>query len=211
MISPIFFNLTKRCKWRQQRADADLSFTVKIQHHIKELYFLILICIVFSHVFNCDIPLFQTLMDDADNCRRKMNNAEALINGLSGEKTRWTEASKLFDAQIKRLVGDVLLATGFLSYTGPFNQEFRNLILKTWKKEMIQSKIPFSEVNYMDIWQRFCTILVLKGREKESVVWSILTYASKMYILIKLSLYGSLIYLYSFFFQKLYFFLFITR
>lgn len=85
-------------------------------------------------------------MDDAEACRRKMNNAEALINGLSGEKIRWTEASKSFDAQIKRLVGDVLLATGFLSYTGPFNQEFRNLILKTWKKEMVQSKIPFTEV-----------------------------------------------------------------
>ncbi|XP_076466904.1 dynein axonemal heavy chain 5-like [Babylonia areolata] len=87
----------------------------------------------------------QALMDDAEACRRKMTNAEALINGLSGEKVRWTEASKSFDAQIRRLVGDVLLATGFLSYTGPFNQEFRNLIQRSWKKEMLQVKIPFTE------------------------------------------------------------------
>ena len=90
-------------------------------------------------------------MDDAEACRRKMTNAEALINGLSGEKIRWTEASKSFDAQIKRLVGDVLLATGFMSYTGPFNQEFRNLILRSWKKEMVQAKIPFTDVS--------CTLL----------------------------------------------------
>ena len=76
-----------------------------------------------------------------------MTNATALIEGLSGERVRWTEASKSFEAQINRLVGDVLLATGFLSYTGPFNQEFRNLLLKSWKKLMMQSKIPFSDVS----------------------------------------------------------------
>jgi len=86
-------------------------------------------------------------MDDAESCRRKMTNATALIDGLSGEKVRWTEASKNFEAQITRLVGDVLLATGFLSYNGPFNQEFRNLMLRNWKKELVTNRIPFSEVS----------------------------------------------------------------
>jgi dynein heavy chain len=92
----------------------------------------------------------QMLQDDAEACRRKMTNATALLEGLSGEKIRWTEASKSFEAQIQRLVGDVLLATGFLSYSGPFNQEFRNLMLKNWKKEMIQNKIPFSDVSNLN-------------------------------------------------------------
>ena len=43
-----------------------------------------------------------------------------------------------------RLVGDVLLATGFLSYEGPFNQEFRSRLILDWKKEMKSRKIPFS-------------------------------------------------------------------
>jgi len=75
-----------------------------------------------------------------------MNNATMLIDGLSGERIRWTEAMKGFEAEIGRLVGDVLLATGFLSYSGPFNQEFRNQIMKNWKKEMLKKRIPFSEV-----------------------------------------------------------------
>lgn len=75
-----------------------------------------------------------------------MTNATALIEGLSGEKVRWTEASRGFEAQIQKLVGDVLLATGFLSYAGPFNQEFRALMIKGWKKEMSIARIPFSEV-----------------------------------------------------------------
>jgi dynein heavy chain len=87
----------------------------------------------------------QALLDDAEACRRKMTNATALIEGLAGERVRWTEASKGFEAQINRLVGDVLLATGFLSYSGPFNQDFRSLMMKNWKKELVQNKIPFSD------------------------------------------------------------------
>ena len=44
----------------------------------------------------------QMLQDDADTCKRKMSAASALIEGLSGEKIRWTQASKEFQAQIER-------------------------------------------------------------------------------------------------------------
>ncbi|KAM6971581.1 LOW QUALITY PROTEIN: dynein axonemal heavy chain 8-like [Tautogolabrus adspersus] len=86
----------------------------------------------------------QDLEDDAQACRRKMVNATALIDGLGGEKVRWTDSSAGFQTQISHLVGDVLLSAGFLSYAGPFNQEYRSLLLEQWKREMEEQLIPFS-------------------------------------------------------------------
>ena len=42
----------------------------------------------------------QALQDDADSCKRRMEAATALISGLSGEKERWTQQSKLFAEQL---------------------------------------------------------------------------------------------------------------
>ncbi|XP_068458453.1 dynein axonemal heavy chain 8-like [Clinocottus analis] len=88
----------------------------------------------------------QDLLDGAEMCKNKMQSASALIDGLSGEKVRWIEQSKEFKSQINRLVGDVLQLTGFLSYCGPFNQSFREMLLKDiWEKELRMHKIPFTE------------------------------------------------------------------
>lgn len=73
-----------------------------------------------------------------------MTSATALINGLTDEKIRWTNQSKEFKIQLGKLVGDVLLATGFLSYCGPYNQEFRANLIKTWMTILREKEIPFT-------------------------------------------------------------------
>ncbi|XP_047042441.1 dynein axonemal heavy chain 8-like [Helicoverpa zea] len=94
--------------------------------------------------FDEAMSLKQTVLDDAAKCQQKMDAATALINGLSGERVRWTEQSALFKSEIERLVGDILLLTGFLSYSGPFNQEFRGLLIGNWQSELLRRKIPVS-------------------------------------------------------------------
>ncbi|KAF2347327.1 Dynein heavy chain coiled coil stalk [Trinorchestia longiramus] len=86
----------------------------------------------------------QKLMDAADTCRRKMQAAATLINGLAGEKVRWTEQCQAFEHQLGRLVGDVLVTTCFLSYAGPFNQEYRTKMIASWRVMLTSRKIPFN-------------------------------------------------------------------
>ncbi|XP_049782831.1 dynein axonemal heavy chain 5 [Schistocerca cancellata] len=86
----------------------------------------------------------QRLTDAANVCLRKMTAATQLINGLGGEKIRWTQQSREFKEQLGRLVGDVVLATGFLSYCGPYNQEFRAGLVNSWKSTLKSKEIPFT-------------------------------------------------------------------
>lgn len=106
------------------------------------------------------IFLFQEVQLVADKCKAKMDAATALINGLSGERIRWTEQSALFKSEIERLVGDVLLLTGFLSYTGPFNQEFRTNLQASWVEKLMSRKIPVSmNLNVTDALIDTATVL----------------------------------------------------
>ncbi|XP_055935203.1 dynein axonemal heavy chain 8-like isoform X2 [Argiope bruennichi] len=96
-------------------------------------------------IYNEAMAKKQDLEDTAETCKRKMIAAEALIAGLQGEKARWTEDSKRFQSQINRLVGDAILLAAFLSYCGPFNQEFRIMLFDSWRKELENREIPYTE------------------------------------------------------------------
>ena len=86
----------------------------------------------------------QQIAKQADSCRKKMSAASTLINGLGGERIRWTQQSKNFKEQLQKLIGDSVLACAFLSYSGPFNQEFRNKLMTKWKSILKDKSIPFS-------------------------------------------------------------------
>lgn len=49
---------------------------------------------------------------------RRLLAAERLIAGLSSEKERWAADIKALEAAREQLVGDCLLCSSFLSYTG---------------------------------------------------------------------------------------------
>ena len=82
----------------------------------------------------------------ADKTQRKANLATRLVNGLADENVRWTEAVKSFDAQEAQYVGDVLVASAFVSYIGAFSAKFRtSLVFERWLPDMMERKIPMTE------------------------------------------------------------------
>jgi dynein heavy chain len=75
--------------------------------------------------------------------KRRMDAANDLINGLKDERERWGKQVNEFDETVRELVGDVALATAFMSYAGPFNAEVRNQLEHVvWTKELVQREIP---------------------------------------------------------------------
>jgi len=88
----------------------------------------------------------QRLEDDAAATQKKMDSANALITALGGEETRWTQQSQEFANEIQRLTGDCAIASAFVSYLGPFNKEFRELLLtRDFYQDCIKRSIPTTE------------------------------------------------------------------
>ncbi|KDO29332.1 hypothetical protein SPRG_05868 [Saprolegnia parasitica CBS 223.65] len=75
--------------------------------------------------------------------RKKMEQATALIQGLAGEKKRWTDESNRFADRKARLVGDCAVACAFVNYCGPFNKEYRDVLCKIkFLKDLKDRQVP---------------------------------------------------------------------
>lgn len=82
---------------------------------------------------------------EADKCARRLNSAQRLVSALGSENERWDKAIKELDISIQLLPGDVLIASAFVSYAGPFNKRFRDIMIKdNFLKYIQEHKIPLS-------------------------------------------------------------------
>jgi dynein heavy chain len=96
--------------------------------------------------FEAQMTTKKEIEEGAARTRRKMEQATALIDGLAGERQRWTDDSHMFNDTRKRLVGDVALACAFISYCGPFNQTFREYLTYTkFTGDLLKKDIPMTK------------------------------------------------------------------
>jgi len=88
----------------------------------------------------------EKMQAKANQLKRKMDQATKLIDSLADNKVRWTQSSQEFQSQKIRLAGDVAKASAFVSYCGPFNAEFRNLLsTEYFESDLNQRRIPNSD------------------------------------------------------------------
>lgn len=91
------------------------------------------------------VAMATKLGDDLDSCKKQLYRAEKMIVGLQGEKDSWTETvAKLGIDQIM-LTGDCLVASGALSYNGPFISKFREELEELWRKKSRDLGIKFTD------------------------------------------------------------------
>lgn len=87
----------------------------------------------------------QNAINEAERCARRLNLAQRLVKALGSENERWAKSIVVLDEQIKVIVGDVLMSSAFVSYAGPFNKKFRDIMIKEeFEKYFKANKIPMS-------------------------------------------------------------------
>ncbi|XP_025152566.1 dynein heavy chain 3, axonemal [Harpegnathos saltator] len=84
----------------------------------------------------------KKLEDQIDHCTQKLERAEKLLGGLSGEKIRWSETASNLGASLGNVIGDVLLSSGVVAYLGAFTVEYRNKLINEWHTSCVRAAIP---------------------------------------------------------------------
>eukprot|EP00928_Gymnodinium_smaydae_P068043 TRINITY_DN5109_c0_g2_i1.p1 TRINITY_DN5109_c0_g2~~TRINITY_DN5109_c0_g2_i1.p1 ORF type:complete len:2204 (+),score=637.65 TRINITY_DN5109_c0_g2_i1:114-6725(+) len=84
----------------------------------------------------------EKLENDAETCKVKLGRAEKLLAGLGNEAVRWEAASKVLDKNLHYVVGNIILAAGFIAYVGPFTADFRSELLQAWLAKCEATNMP---------------------------------------------------------------------
>ncbi|XP_037810078.1 dynein heavy chain 12, axonemal [Lucilia sericata] len=85
--------------------------------------------------------------DEADLCESRLSRAKSLIDGLGGEKSRWTKAAEDLQSLYDHLPGDILISCGVIAYLSAVNYKYRSMCVEDWYQKCVNHKIPLSE-NY---------------------------------------------------------------
>ncbi|GBG33042.1 Dynein heavy chain 7, axonemal [Hondaea fermentalgiana] len=82
------------------------------------------------------------LESDVDLCEKKLVRAKQLIDGLGGEKVRWTQNVADLKDEYVLLTGNVLISAGVIAYLGAFTAEYRDDVVERWTTLCREKKIP---------------------------------------------------------------------
>ncbi|KAK8898529.1 Dynein heavy chain 5, axonemal [Tritrichomonas musculus] len=85
----------------------------------------------------------QGYKQKADATQKKLHNAQALIDALSGEKSRWENQAETLNDSIFKTVGNATIGAAFNSYCGMFNHTLRKAFLsEKWPNILSTHAIP---------------------------------------------------------------------
>ncbi|KAI4119433.1 MAG: hypothetical protein LQ345_000679 [Seirophora villosa] len=91
----------------------------------------------------------QAIKAEMSRVEFKVERSVKLLDSLSSERTRWEQGSRSFETQISTIVGDVLVASASLAYSGLFDQQFRKAMGDNWLRQLTLSGIEYKTPNPM--------------------------------------------------------------
>ena len=88
----------------------------------------------------------QEVENQAAALMTRADLAQRLVGGLASENVRWGEEIQKLRNSALTLTGDCMLAAGFVSYVGAFDQELREELWKNqWTPDLVNQNIPMTD------------------------------------------------------------------
>lgn len=87
----------------------------------------------------------EALQVQIERTRVRLERAEKIMGGLSGEQSRWTEKVGQLVHEFSGVVGNVLLSAAVIAYLGAFTRLYRQETLSRWVTMCRERFIPCSK------------------------------------------------------------------
>lgn len=87
----------------------------------------------------------QAIKNEMDRVQGKVDRSMTLLGSLSSEQERWDTGSKTFETEMGTIVGDVLVSSAFLAYSGFFDQHYRDTMRREWMEHLVEAGISFKQ------------------------------------------------------------------
>jgi dynein heavy chain len=84
------------------------------------------------------------LSRDKKKIELQLERAEKLVVGLADESQRWKISIQELNEDKRNMLGNTVLAAGFLAYVGCFTHEYRQRLLNNWKQFLRTVNMAFS-------------------------------------------------------------------
>ena len=82
----------------------------------------------------------EAVNQNVKNLNSRQTNLNKLVNELQEDNKKWEEDASLLEQKKLRAIGDICLAAAYINYCGPFNEEYRNNLLKNVFKADLETK-----------------------------------------------------------------------
>jgi len=141
----------KRLALRQQMAKLEIAMN-QLAEAVAQLKVIQEKCDELDNTFKKTNQEKNEIEEQARKSKKQIDQANRLINGLSDERERWDKGANELSEMKRKLVGNVGLATAFISYCGPFNAEFRDLIAnEKLIGDLRKMNIPYEPTIYQEL------------------------------------------------------------
>ena len=87
----------------------------------------------------------QAIKNEMQTVKDKVERSISLLGNLSSEQHRWESESETFQQHMSTLVGDALLSSAFLAYSGFFDQKYRTALMTKWQGRILDVGVKFKE------------------------------------------------------------------
>ncbi|KFG51661.1 putative dynein heavy chain [Toxoplasma gondii p89] len=86
----------------------------------------------------------EELKKQFDECSLRLQVAERLINDLAGENTRWKASFHELKLRIQTLLGELLVTSAVIAYSGVFPAAYRQRCLQRWRGTLARYGVELS-------------------------------------------------------------------